>query len=252
MDGCALPVAWADQPQWRILETCFGSGLNFLTAWSAWNDDARRPRILHFVAITETPCTIDDILLSAQPWPTLQPLIRLLACEWYGVLPGVHRMVFEQGHVLFTLCVGDTAKMRCDCEKLADIFTVLQRRFILNLSKELSRGKVSFAQYFLLGYLVQQKFLTMSEIAKKMGHTTAAATGLIDRLENLGYARRAHAVDDRRKIQVQITERGVALVSQIRADMVNNLCKVMEVLNPDEQKMWLQIYEKILNFCQNK
>ena len=111
MDGCALPAAWAGQPQWRILETCFGSGLNFLTAWRAWNDDARRPRILHFVAIAETPCTIDDILLSAQPWPTLQPLIRLLAAEWYGVLPGVHRMVFEQGHVLFTLCVGDTAKM---------------------------------------------------------------------------------------------------------------------------------------------
>jgi DNA-binding MarR family transcriptional regulator len=142
--------------------------------------------------------------------------------------------------------------MRGDCEKLADIFTVLQRRFISNLSKELSRGKVSFAQYFLLGYLMQQKFLTMSEIAKKMGHTTAAATGLIDRLENLGYARRAHASDDRRKIQVQVTPQGVALVARIREDMVNNLCKMMEVLKPDEQKMWLQIYEKIITFCQCK
>lgn len=146
----------------------------------------------------------------------------------------------------------DEAKNRADCEKLADIFTVLQRRFILNLSKELSRGNVSFPQYFLLGYLVQQKVLTMSEIAKKMGHTTAAATGLVDRLENLGYARRAHSKADRRKIQVQITDRGVALVARIREDMVNNLCKMMDVLNPDEQRMWLQIYEKIITFCQGQ
>lgn len=111
MDACGLPTAWADQPQWRILETCFASGLNFLTAWSAWNDDARRPRILHYVAIAETPCSIDAIVSCAESWPQLQPLIRLLTPEWYGVLPGVHRMVFEQGRVLLTLCIGDTAKM---------------------------------------------------------------------------------------------------------------------------------------------
>jgi len=39
----------------------------------------------------------------------------------------------------------------------------------------------------------------MSGIALKMGHTTAAATGLVDRLEKLGYVQRSHALDDRRK-----------------------------------------------------
>ena len=28
--GVGLPAAWAGQPQWRILETGFGFGLNFL------------------------------------------------------------------------------------------------------------------------------------------------------------------------------------------------------------------------------
>ncbi len=145
-----------------------------------------------------------------------------------------------------------TARLRAECEKLADIFTVLQRRFLLNLSKELSRGNVSFPQYFLLGYLSQKKCLTMSEIAKAMSHTTAAATGLIDRLEKMGFVQRAHASDDRRKVEVQITDRGQALVLQVREDMVDNLCKMMETLNPKEQKMWLQIYEKIITLCQCK
>ena len=146
----------------------------------------------------------------------------------------------------------DPAEMRADAEKLADILTVLQRCFLANLSKELSRGNVSFPQYFLLGYLGQTKFLTMSEIAQKMGHTTAAATGLVDRLENLGLVERSHALDDRRKIMVKITKSGTALVMHIRQDMVNNLLKTMACLEPEEQKDWLKIYGKIANYCQNK
>lgn len=137
------------------------------------------------------------------------------------------------------------SEIRGDCEKLADIFTVLQRCFLLNLSKELARGKVSFPQYFLLGFLAQQKHLNMSEIAARMGHTTAAATGLVDRLEKLGYVRRTHASDDRRKIEVQITPAGLSLVAQIREDMIGGLGDMMRILTPVEQKAWVQVYEKI-------
>lgn len=138
------------------------------------------------------------------------------------------------------------AELREDCERLADIFTTLQRRFFLNLFMHLSRGKVSFPQYFLLGFLAQGSLLTMSEIAAKMGHTTAAATGLVDRLEKLGYVTRSHSTDDRRKIRVQVTKRGMSLVTQIRRDMVDNLVKMMNQLNVVEQKTWVQIYEKII------
>ena len=53
--GCGLPAAWAGQPQWRILETGFGLGLNFLAAWRAWKDDPQRPRILHFASVEAWP-----------------------------------------------------------------------------------------------------------------------------------------------------------------------------------------------------
>jgi DNA-binding MarR family transcriptional regulator len=146
----------------------------------------------------------------------------------------------------------EEARLRPDAERLADIFTHLQRSFVITLSKELSRGNVSFPQYCLLGFLSQQKQLTMTEIANRMGHTTAAATGLVDRLEKLAHVRRVHAKDDRRKIYVQITATGSALVTEVRDDMVKNLLKIMALLEPDEQKMWVSIYEKVIGFCQNK
>jgi DNA-binding MarR family transcriptional regulator len=140
--------------------------------------------------------------------------------------------------------------LRKASERLADIFTTLQRSFIITLSTKLQQGNVSFPQYHLLGFLAQQEHLTMTEIAHRMGHTTAAATGLVDRLEKLGHAKRTHALDDRRKILVHITETGSALVNDVKQDMVENLLEMMAVLEPADQKAWSRIYEKILPLCQ--
>ena len=67
----------------------------------------------------------------------------------------------------------------------------------------------------------------MTHISKKMGHSTAAATGLVDRLEKLGYVQRLHASDDRRKVMVQITRKGIDLVDKMREDIIENLVEVM-------------------------
>lgn len=143
--------------------------------------------------------------------------------------------------------------VRADVERLADIILSLQRCFMLRLSEELTPGQVSFPQFFLLGHIgSQQQSLSMSEIAEKMNHSTAAATGLVDRLEKLGYVQRIHAANDRRKVLVKITKKGNALVERIRQDIVNNLSQMMELLPAAEQTAWLSIYEKIFAFCQSK
>ena len=134
---------------------------------------------------------------------------------------------------------------RSEIERLADIIMVMQRCFVQHLSEELSRGQVSFPQFFLLGHIASSESLSMTEIADKMTHTTAAATGLVDRLENLGYVRRTHGADDRRKVLVRITPKGLALVGRIRQDIVGKLSLVTGILEPKDQTTWLRIYEKI-------
>src|SRR5215213_5916005 len=132
--------------------------------------------------------------------------------------------------------------LRADAERLSHIILEMQRCFVLHLCKELAPGNVSFPQFFLLAYLERKEVLSMSEIAKKMGHTTAAASGLVARLENLRYLMRSAARDDRRKVMVCITPKGSALVRRIREEMVGNIMKILNHLTPDEQKAWFQIY----------
>ena len=139
--------------------------------------------------------------------------------------------------------------LQAAAEELAEIVMRMQRKFLLSLSEELRHGSVSFPQYFLLGYLDKQEVITMSGIASKMGHTTAAATGLVDRLEKLEYVQRSHALDDRRKVMVKITKKGSGLVAEIRRDMVDKIMKLLrEHLTAEEGMVWLQIYRKIADY----
>jgi DNA-binding MarR family transcriptional regulator len=123
--------------------------------------------------------------------------------------------------------INGTKNPAKDHAKLADFILFSQREFLLNLSRELNRDNISFAQFFLLGYLATSKELTMTDIARKMGHSTAAATGLVDRLEKLGLMERTHAVDDRRKVLVRITSRGIELVSRLRDELQNQIADAM-------------------------
>ncbi|MBS0450420.1 MAG: FAD-dependent 5-carboxymethylaminomethyl-2-thiouridine(34) oxidoreductase MnmC [Proteobacteria bacterium] len=111
LGGCGLPAAWANRPQWRILETGFGLGLSFLTSWQAWKDDPARPGILHFVSVEAWPVSSEDILRACAAYDELAPLAKQLAQQWHGLLPGFHRLAFEGGRVLLTLCIGDVRAM---------------------------------------------------------------------------------------------------------------------------------------------
>lgn len=121
-----------------------------------------------------------------------------------------------------------------DTDRLADFVLFTQRSCILNLSSELNRGSISFPQFFLLAYLASEDYLTMSDIAKKMGHSTAAATGLVDRIEKLNYVERVHAAEDRRKIMVRITQKGTELVARMRREIATNLSDVMSEMDEEE------------------
>jgi tRNA 5-methylaminomethyl-2-thiouridine biosynthesis bifunctional protein len=109
--GCGLPAAWSGQPDWKILETGFGLGLNFLVTWAAWKADPLRSRLLHFVSVEAFPAAAADVLRSASAHPELVPLATQLHAQLWGLLPGFHRLVFEGGHVLLTLCIGDAKAM---------------------------------------------------------------------------------------------------------------------------------------------
>jgi DNA-binding MarR family transcriptional regulator len=132
---------------------------------------------------------------------------------------------------------------------LASIIMVMQRKFLSTLMGELSHDRLSFPQFFLLGHLIAHGPTGMTRVAELMGHSTPAATGLVQRLEKLGYVKRNHELEDRRKVTVTVTAKGTRLVEGVRQEIIGNLSKVKDRLTPKEQRAWLDIYKKIHEYC---
>ena len=146
----------------------------------------------------------------------------------------------------------ETTAVEPNADRLADFIMFAQRSFLLDLSKELNKGNVSYAQFFLLGYLANEDYLTMTDISKKMGHSTAAATGLVDRLEKLGYVQRLHAADDRRKVMVQITRKGIEMVTRLRNSIAESISEIMGAQENGAEEDVQPIYSQLREFLASR
>jgi len=106
MLACGLPLAWQSQPSWGVLDTRFGDGKNFLALWQQWSSDPAGPRMLHVAALTGNAPAWAQLRSALLAQPGLASHAGELADQWFGLLPGFHRLVLHGGRLLLTLCVG--------------------------------------------------------------------------------------------------------------------------------------------------
>ncbi len=92
-----------------IAETGFGTGLNFLCAWSLWRSlPGTTTSSLHFVSFEKHPLMTEDLTRALSQWQTLLPQeVEALVEQYPPPLRGIHRLSFELGRVKLTLIFGD-------------------------------------------------------------------------------------------------------------------------------------------------
>ncbi len=105
LQGNGLPRRWAShsQPSFCIVETGFGTGLNFLLTWKLWREQPEpRPR-LHFLSVEKHPLGIEDMRRALASWPELEELTIALLDNYPQPIPGQHRIVLEDGKLILDL-----------------------------------------------------------------------------------------------------------------------------------------------------
>jgi len=81
----------------------------------------------------------------------------------------------------------------------------------------------------------------MSELAKVMDVTTAAATGIVDRLVRYGYIVRAYDPKDRRVVNIKLTQKGSDLVKRIGRQRREVTSEVFGKISKEERENYLAI-----------
>jgi tRNA 5-methylaminomethyl-2-thiouridine biosynthesis bifunctional protein len=121
LGGNQLPERWRRRPQFTIVETGFGTGLNFLTTWHAWRADANRPNRLHFLSIEAFPLRRQDLRDALAVWPELTDSADALLRVYPAPLPGVHRLLFEQGSICLDLILKPLEEALNILQELPDL-----------------------------------------------------------------------------------------------------------------------------------
>ncbi len=122
LGGNGLPGRWRGRSRFTILETGFGLGLNFLATWAAWCDDPARPAKLHYASVEKHPFSAVDLAELHTRHPEFAALSSELCSAWPMLVPGMHRLEFEAGAVVLTLCFAEVATALPQLRLAADAF----------------------------------------------------------------------------------------------------------------------------------
>ncbi|WP_240349204.1 bifunctional tRNA (5-methylaminomethyl-2-thiouridine)(34)-methyltransferase MnmD/FAD-dependent 5-carboxymethylaminomethyl-2-thiouridine(34) oxidoreductase MnmC [Halomonas binhaiensis] len=102
-------AAWQASRPFVIAETGFGTGLNMLCAWAAFERHAQAESRLHLVSTECYPMGRDDLERALAAWPDLADKARVIIAQWPAPVSGVHRLILSS-RVILDLHIGDSTE----------------------------------------------------------------------------------------------------------------------------------------------
>ncbi len=130
-------------------------------------------------------------------------------------------------------------------EQISGLLPLVMKEFSRRYSNDISRGKLTLPQFYVMDFLFSRGQAKMNELARSLSVSTAAATGIVDRLVRSGYVIRRPDVSDRRVIKVGLTGKGRKLMESVIRQRRLNLEEVLGRLSAREQDDYLRILKRI-------
>lgn len=135
-------------------------------------------------------------------------------------------------------------------EKMVDniliYYPLFHRKIKISISekKSLKYGRAD-RYYQILGILVRLGPLPISEIGKQLYISKPNMTPLIDKLVDDGWVRRSRSEEDRRIVNVEITEEGKKFMLEARRFVEKNIKENLSNLDDNELKILSESLENI-------
>jgi DNA-binding MarR family transcriptional regulator len=130
-------------------------------------------------------------------------------------------------------------------DRMDEIMPAIIKGFARRQLNELYKGKITMPQFLILDFLNKARESRMTDLAKFMKVTTAAMTGLVDRLVRDGYAARGPDLKDRRIIKIKLNPSGNELVRKINAQRREMIIKIFGKISSSDREDYLRILKQI-------
>lgn len=130
-------------------------------------------------------------------------------------------------------------------DRVGSVMSVIMRSFLKQQTSKFYQMKVTIPQFAVLNFLSAEGEHKMTDMAKFMNVSTAAITGIIDRLAKSGYVVRKHDSNDRRIVRVRLTSNGSDLVKKSFQQRRQMIMDMFGKITQKEREDYLRILTRI-------
>lgn len=130
-------------------------------------------------------------------------------------------------------------------QKMDQIMPEIMKGFARRQNNEVFKGKITLPQLLILELLSHQGASKMTDLAKFMKVTTAASTGIVQRLVLLGYVQREYDQSDRRIIRIKLNAKGAGVLKKINQQRTQSVTKIFGQISENDRGEYLRILMQV-------
>lgn len=127
------------------------------------------------------------------------------------------------------------------------ISDLIEKRCHRFLSRKYS---LTMPQYLLLLAAMYGDATTLGGLAEELNCSRGNLTGVADRLERDGWLVRERSSEDRRVVNIRLTEKGTK-VWEIRRELAKEMSSLAKIWNPEERQLLLRCLERMYSDLKN-
>ncbi len=137
-------------------------------------------------------------------------------------------------------------------DKFNTIIPIIMKELSRRQFGDIIKTKATIPQLLVLNFLELQGETKMKDLAGFMNVTTAAITGIVDRLVRDKCVMRVYDQNDRRIIRVKLTEKGRDLLNKANEHKHNAVVNIFGKLSDTEREQYLRILMRVKDILESE
>ncbi|MFZ2602644.1 MAG: MarR family transcriptional regulator [Candidatus Omnitrophota bacterium] len=130
-------------------------------------------------------------------------------------------------------------------DQINEIAPAIMRDLAKRQVSELFKGRITLPQLLVLDFLDSKGASKMKDLALFMNVSTAAVTGIVERLVRDNYVSRSYDPGDRRIIRVNLTNKGSELFKKINRERRQIIVEIFGKISEADRQNYLRILLEI-------
>ncbi|MDV4151650.1 MarR family transcriptional regulator [Clostridium sp. AL.422] len=118
-------------------------------------------------------------------------------------------------------------------DNLLDLFMNIHNK-LLNPNQMIKGSNMPLSHMKVIFYLAKKKTMSVSDVAKCLDISKPNMTPIIDKLINEGFVLRYTDPKDRRKYNIELTEKGYIFINEKKLEMKSNLTNRLSFLEEND------------------